>query len=189
MKRVSRVASATRTRRLWFGPGTVLALLIGGAALLLRFADRPAQAGPRAAGRLESAGFTSTSAIPSPTTPLWKPEAGLLLKRGRELGLTERQKTEIARLDRQWRADKAALDASLRDLSADTSALLERTNAAHGAPLRSIQSGLGDYSRLSREYDARRAAAWFQAVALLSKPQRATVDSWPAAGLPERSAR
>jgi hypothetical protein len=189
MKRASRGANPIRPRRVWFGPGTILALLVGGAALVMRFAGANAPAGVTAGKQLDSAGFTSASAIPSPARPLWKPETGLLLARDNDLNLTGVQKASIARLDRQWNADKAALQASLRDVSADTSALLDGTHSVHGASLHTIQSGLGDYSRMSREYDSRRAGYWFRAVALLSSKQRATVDSWAAAGLPGRSAR
>jgi hypothetical protein len=189
MKRASRGASPARSRRAWLGPGTILALLIGGAALVMRYPGANAPAGAKLTKQLDSAGFASASAIPSPTQPLWKPEAGLLLERGQDLRLTDRQRTRIEQIDRQWRADKAALETSMRDMSSGTSSVLERTDATHGASLHAIQSGLGDYSRMSREYDARRASCWYQALALLSNAQRAAVDSWQTAAPQGRSAR
>ena len=189
MKRASRRAIPARPRRIWFGPGTILALLVGGAALVMRYAGANPPAGVNITKQLDSAGFASASAIPSPTQPLWKPEATLLLERGQALRLTDRQKAHIAQIDRQWRADKAALETSMRDVSSGTSVLLDRTDAGHGASLHAIQSGLGDYSRMSREYDARRAARWYHALALLTNAQRATVDSWQTAAPHGRSAR
>jgi hypothetical protein len=194
-----RAENQSLRRRLWFGPGTVLALLIGGAALAMQqsqLSNRPqASAAPggriafaaNASGRLQPA--DPTARLPTPARPLWKPEVGLLTKHGIELNLTPKQMTAMGNLDRQWRSDKAALEASLRDATADTASTLDQTTPNHGTQLRTIQSGLGDYSRTSREYDARRADYWFRAVALLNRSQHTIIDQWARTGGPERSAQ
>src|SRR5512143_4218154 len=80
-------------RRFWFGPGTLLAVVIAAAALAVQGADRSRYTGPGRGNISAMAGSLREPARPGvtsqpPAKPLWKPEVGLLLER-EDLRLTQ----------------------------------------------------------------------------------------------------
>ena len=103
-------------------------------------------------------GLPATSALPSPQTPLFKPEPSLLLSDPR-LKLSAAQWGAIQRIDRAWQRDKARL---VQAMSVFTP---QRGRADQ------ISAGLADYSELSRSYDSARAHYWAQAAKTLTVAQ------------------
>ncbi len=99
-----------------------------------------------------------TSSLPSPQKPLWKPEPVLLLTRA-DLELTASQRTAIEKISKEWEVEKRhMLDA------------MQGTEPTQGR-LDQIQSQLGDYSRLSEQYNIARSARWSEAAQLLTPRQ------------------
>lgn len=170
---------------MWFGPGTVLALLALGTLLVLGNLNHQRDGAAGAGrivyeadrdGRLRPVDVPRDPNAPSPTRPLWKPEVHLLLERDREIALSGAQRKQIALLDEGWRRDKAGLDASMRDAATPATTAMDHPASERGASLQIIQRGMADYSELSREYDARRTDYWLRATSLLSKPQRDRIE-------------
>ena len=172
-------------RHRWFGPGTLFALLIGAAVLATQAWN--GQSGLAAgAGRIDymaeshgqirsaAAPAPSVSSIPVPTGPLWKPEVGWLLRQ--DLHLTSSQKQEILSLDRGWRTEKAGLDRELQDATAGASRVVAQRQSEHAVSWALLKTGLGEYSEISRQFDARRADYWHRGLSVLNKAQRASVD-------------
>ena len=96
--------------------------------------------------------------LPSPQKPLWKPEPTLLLKRA-DLGLSADQLTSIKAISHEWETEKRQL------LTA-----MQGTSPARGR-VDQIQSQLGDYSRLSQQYNVARSARWSEVAQLLTPRQ------------------
>jgi hypothetical protein len=177
-------------RRMWFGPGTVLALLIAATVIgsgRLNGQARAIQDAGRVVyeadshGRMQRVSAPSEAPAPSPVKPLWKPEVGPLLRGSRDLGLTTEQQKRLTKLNDAWLIEKASLEAALNDISRQVTGAAP-SDGTHGMSLRAIQAGMGDYSGLSRDYDGRRAFYWMKAVEALSAKQRVQVDKWAAAG-------
>lgn len=177
--------SGGRPRLFRFGPGTIIALLIAAAALIVRASGTQANTSANAGrityqadsqGHLQPVDAGRGTPIAAPVRPLWKPEVSLLLLDGYGLYLSSAQKTSIHKLDDAWRRDKADLEASMRNASTGAAVMMEHPTNDRGAPLQLIQRGLSDYSAISREYDTRRADYWLRGYGLLNKEQRAKVD-------------
>ena len=98
---------------------------------------------------------------------LWKPEPGLLLDNRAKLALSEEQVVRVQRAADTWAVEKAGLELRLkRETAFLTSEPGKRTSVG------ALQTGLGSYSELSREYGRQREHAWSSAVAILTKRQR-----------------
>lgn len=95
---------------------------------------------------------------------LWKPQPDDLLPHATALGLSPTQQAGIRRIGSNWQRRKAVFESEMQGQSppADTRV----------TSVESIRSGLGEYSRLSREYDEARRQAWQESMALLSKRQQ-----------------
>lgn len=110
------------------------------------FTNPPASSAPR------------NSSLPAPQKPLWKPEPALLLAH-EGLGLTVSQRDSIEKVSRAWQAEKQHLLAAMRG-TAPTQGRVDQ-----------IQSQLGDYSRLSQQYNVARSARWSEAAQYLTPRQ------------------
>jgi hypothetical protein len=185
MRQTKNIAEAAAARRPWWrpGPATLFALVVGAGIVWWQMPRPSESATGRLAYEADASGHLRRVDSPAlfpgsqPAAPaLWKPEVPLLLARGQELRLTASQGEAIHRLEADWRAEKADWQRRLGDASGKADALLQRPTPEHGASLTAVRSGLEDYSRLSEEYDRRRAGYWMQATALLTSTQRQQLD-------------
>jgi hypothetical protein len=168
----------TSAKRRWFllGPGTILALVVGVAIVATnRLANRP-PADPNAGrivyeadaqGRMRR--VTTPSTVRRPLPRPWKPEVSLLLERASVLKLDAGQIKELTALNSAWLREKAAL---LHEIERAASGARPQGSASASQ----ITAGLGDYSRLSQQYNERRANYWRRAVAKLTGEQVQTFD-------------
>ena len=185
MRHTKNIPRAAAAKRPWWrpGPATLFALVVG-AGIVWWQMPRPSEAAPgRLAYEADAGGHLRQvdspalfQALKAPPLPLWKPEVPFLLARGQELRLTASQGEAFHRLEADWRAEKADWQRRLGDASGKADALLQRPISEHGASMTAVRSGLEDYSRLSEEYDRRRAGYWIQATALLTSTQRQQID-------------
>ena len=116
-------------------------------------------------GRLVESERTESGVQPTPIQPLVKPEPAKLLSLA-SLELNGDQRARIQTISTQWLAAKASLEAAMEK----SVAAVDR-NAT--ASVSSLKSDLGAYSQLSREFAARRDAAWQEALGVLTPAQRA----------------
>jgi len=136
-------------RRRLLGPGFLVAIVVA-----IAIAGQGNGAGPK------------LSAIKSPPPPpLWKPEPELLLLNP-NLRLDKAQRTAIELIDRRWRAERQDLRTAMEPFQ----------QAPSSTAVANIQRSLEDYSQLSRAYDARRATAWSEGLAVLSPEQRKAAE-------------
>ena len=166
MKR--KIPTNTSRRPRLIGPATLLALLLGVAILIVgRMSNAPAQhAGvvfeADAQGHMQR--IASASALPSPKPKLWKPEVNQLVEKSVALRLTPEQTANLNHIDARWMAEKVDLEGQL------SRAVTQAKPQVKGS-VEQMTANLGDYSRLSRRYEERRAAFWSQVLATLSEPQ------------------
>lgn len=102
------------------------------------------------------------SNIPAPTEPLSKPEPGHLLSQD-GLHLTEAQRSQIAKIDAEWQAERTRLVGAM-----------QKVEPKRG-DLDDVTAGLADYSELSRSFNAARSVHYQRAERVLSESQRAKV--------------
>lgn len=136
-------------RRRLLGPGFLVALVIA-----VAIAAQGNGAGPKL-----------SAAKSPPPPPLWKPEPERLLSNP-SIQLSTKQRAAIELIDRRWRAER-------RDMH---SAMEPFQQAPNSTAVAKIQRSLEDYSQLSRAYDARRASAWAECLAVLSAEQRRAAE-------------
>lgn len=174
----------TRPGRIWFGPGTILALSICGGALLLSSlktgGNTLLDAGRIAfesdgQGHMKRVATGGIVASRSPLPPLMKPEPGLLQEHVRDLALTDSQQRSILAADSGWRTEKSRIVAALRDASTNEFEVIDQRSREHAVSLNLLKHGLGEYSSLSRQYDSIRAEYWLRATSVLNGTQRAKV--------------
>jgi hypothetical protein len=134
------------------GLGTLVILGAVGAVVVIGMAS-PAPAPPK-------------SRLPNPSRPLFKPEPGLLLS-DRRLDLTAAQRQRVEGIANAWRERRAQLEAQI--------ATYRPTQGTKQA----IESQLGGYSDLSREYDLTRDALWKEALSVLTEAQKKHVKEKP----------
>ena len=158
----------TSPRRRLVGPATLVALLLGVAILIVgRMSSAPAHQNgvifqADAQGRMQR--VASAAVPPSPRRKLWKPEVKQLMEEGPTLSLTPEQTANLTRLNALWGAEKT-------DLEGQLNRAVTQAKPQEKGSVEQVTANLGDYSRLSRRYDERRAAYWSQALATLSEPQ------------------
>ena len=159
----------TEPKKNWFrvGRGTQLMMLCIAIFGVYSFASRPPtpntsylEAGPT--GRLVPAAgpLRPLKSLP----PLWKPEPQLILDAKDTLRLTVVQATSVGEISARWNARK-------RELEAAMARFVPRVSGGHKQEA-AIASSLGDYSQLSRTYDAERNASWADALSKLTLDQR-----------------
>lgn len=102
------------------------------------------------------------SNIPAPTEPLVKPEPGQLLSQV-DLGLTEAQRSAIAKIDAEWQAERTRLVGAMQGVEPKRGDIDE------------VAGGLADYSELSRSFNAARSVHYQRAQRVLTESQRAKV--------------
>jgi len=116
-------------------------------------------------GRLVESFRSEAGGQPAPIKPLVKPEPARLLSLA-SLELTGAQRARIQMISTRWLAAKASLEAAMEK----SIAAVDRDSTAS---VSSLKSDLGAYSQLSREFAARRDAAWQEALEVLRPAQRA----------------
>ena len=104
--------------------------------------------------------------------PLWKPEPQILLSHSKNLKLTERQHKELEVIANEWLKEKAGLESQIADAASKVE-VQERTKIS----LAAINVNLSGYSELSRTYNEVRNKYWTFATTILSKYQRALLES------------
>ncbi|HET6385870.1 MAG TPA: hypothetical protein VFJ58_20965 [Armatimonadota bacterium] len=178
----TRTKKELNPRRLWFGPGALLAL--GGAVALVASGWLASPQPGVNAGRLVyeadahgqmrrvDPSLPRTASAPKPLPPLWKPEPAWLLKQSTRLGLTAPQMKKMSALQTSWQQVKRGLQHDMAEIAART---LHPEKGNSRIPLAAVQQGMAGYSELSREYDAQRSGAWVQGLSLLSGGQRRMV--------------
>ncbi|MCW3054035.1 MAG: hypothetical protein JWN14_3205 [Chthonomonadales bacterium] len=184
MKRVENVPKSAATKRPWWriGPGTVVALMVGAAVLGWQISWHQDSDRGRivyeadASGHLHQVAAPSVQTTPRIPPPLWKPEVPLLLERGQKLHLSAVQRTDLQKIEAMWSREKADWQQRMKEATEDADALLQRSGAERGNSFTIVRSSLENYSRLSEEYDQRRAEYWIQAVGLLTNNQRQQLD-------------
>lgn len=163
--------------------GTIIALVAAvGIVASGRLSDRPtadAIAGrivyeADALGRMRQVESPAVAPIAPPK--LWKPEVGLLLQHASELRLNSRQKQKLDALNTAWQQEKTALEEAMRRAVSEADGKRKEAEAYHSASARQITESLGDYSRLSHQYNDRRASYWSQALATLKPEQRVVLE-------------
>jgi predicted transcriptional regulator len=160
-------------RRRLFGPGTI-AMIVGLLGFgLYSFLSRPGEIErvyyeADAAGKLRQ--VERPSHIRSSPPPLWKPEPAALLEHQRELRLASDQIRRIESIESAWVAKKEDLEARIK-----REVEFLGTESRKPASVAAVNSQLGDYSALSREYARLRKEAWDSALALLSRAQRSAL--------------
>lgn len=169
-------------RRGWrIEPRTAIALIVGFAVVYSQV-TRPSDMN---AGRIvyeaDTNGQMQRVATPSVSKqalpPLWKPEVHLLVEHQGELNLTAEQWKILQQLDVEWTREKTHWQRQLGLATTETDTLLKHTTPERSASLSMVSNNLKDYSRLSQEYNQRRAAYWGQASGLLTNSQRGQLDS------------
>lgn len=115
-------------------------------------------------GRLVESERSESGVRPAPIQPLVKPEPAKLLSLA-SLELNGDQRARIETISTQWLAVKASLVAAMEK----SIAAVDRDATAS---VSSLKSDLGAYSQLSREFAARRDAAWQEALGVLTPAQR-----------------
>ncbi len=180
MKTVKKDTQTGRWRR-WFllGPGSIIALIVGvGIAVAGRLADKPGP-DPNAGHIVFEAGKDGRlQRVDSPSVPripirrLWKPGPDLLIEHGSALKLSNVQRSQIGKLNAQWRTEKTALELDLCTAAQNASARVQADETGDAASQSQIVSGLAAYSQLSRSYEESRVDFWRRAAALLSAEQR-----------------
>lgn len=169
-------------KRPWFriGPGFILALVI--AAAIIAWGQLPNKT-PYAPGagslvwEADAQGHLRRVSAPTavkqaPLPPLWKPEVSLLLERASELHLSGAQRSRLTTLNTAWQREKTEMEAVLNRSSVEAHTVLEHATPERPASATQIMNNLSDYSTLSAEYDARRAAFWVQGCAVLTAEQK-----------------
>ncbi len=101
--------------------------------------------------------------MPGPVRPLWKPEPGLLLTQA-GLSLTAVQIEKIRAIDSAWQRERDQLGRAMDGFSPSRGRVDQ------------VQAQLGDYSKLSRNYDAARTLHWEAAIRVLDSNQRRLVS-------------
>ncbi len=177
----------SKLRRRLLGPGTVVALIVAvGIWVFGLNGDRPAvdaNLGQTrySADHLESArGSMHASAVPgapiAKPPPLWKPEVDLILQHGSQLQLSDRQKQRIEALHSSWTLEKTSLEEAMRSAVSSAGGTQKVAQRYHSASASQITGSLGDYSRLSQQYNEQRAACWLQALAALTTEQKTVLE-------------
>lgn len=174
---------STPKRPSLLGPGTVLALVAAiGIVAYGWLSDRPTPAPNAGLTMYESdaGGKMRRGDAPSiaPSTPpkLRKPEVGWLLQHTSELRLDKRQKQKIETLNTIWQQEKTALEEAMRRAVSEADGKRKEAEVYHSASASQITDSLGDYSRLSHQYNDRRASYWSQALATLTPEQNSTLE-------------
>jgi len=185
MRQIKDIPKPAAAKRPWWrpGPGAIVALVVAAAIVAWQISRPPGPDAGRityeadANGRLRRVDRPSLrNAARTAPPPFWKPEAHLLLERDRELRLTATQRAALRKLDAKWKLEKARLQQRLAENTREANTLLQRAAPEHGASLTAVRTGLEDYSRLSEEYDGRRAGFWMRARGLLTSLQRQQFD-------------
>lgn len=181
-------------RWILLGPGTVMAMvaalyLIGSGWLSSR--RQNADTSSRVVYQADTLGHLKKVEAPfehavAPGSPrrLYKPEVGSLLDQTQDLHLQPSQQRRITALAVLWSRDKADLAKAMQGATSGVVGNLENAHPGRGAAVALVQHDLGDYSALSRQYDARRADYWLRGLAILTPKQRerAETSSQPAQG-------
>ena len=178
----SEAATKSKRPRL-LGPGTLVALA---AAIGILAYERPGGQTPpdSGAGRIvyEADAHGKMRKVSAATTPaeipppLSKPEVGLLLQNSANLRLDTSHKQHIEALEVNWQREKSGIEASLRRALSDAEGRRTGAQAYHSASASRITESLSDYSRLSHQYNERRAFYWRQALAVLTTRQKSLLE-------------
>lgn len=177
------IASGKKRRWYRLGPVTILALI---AAVGILFAGRFAKSplpDPNV-GRIvfeaDAKGHLRRLDAPSgllhTALPLWKPVPGFLLEHAQELNLNSRQRKEIERMNSAWLSEKALLEQRISYAASDANTHLHISDSSQNVSALKVTDSLKDYSRLSREYDERRADSWRRSLALLTTKQQESLN-------------
>lgn len=102
------------------------------------------------------------SNIPAPTEPLSKPEPSQLLSQA-GLNLTAAQRSEIAKIDAEWKAERSRLVSAMQAVEPKQGDIDE------------VATGLANYSELSRTFNAARSVHYQRAQRVLTETQRTKV--------------
>ena len=177
----------TKPRRRLLGPGTVVALIVAlGIWVFGRTGDRPvvdpgigqtryeADNPEGARVRMRASAAPGTPSVKPP--PLWKPEVGLIMQYGSKLQLNGHQKQRIEALHSAWTLEKAGLEEAMRSAVSAAGGTQKVAQRYHSASASQITGSLGDYSRLSHQYNEQRAAYWQQALSALTAEQKSVLE-------------
>lgn len=172
------ISHGKKRRWLRLGPATVLALLAAvGIALTGRF-TKPPGADPNAGrvifeadakGRLHRVGAPSGERTLPPK--LWKPSPVFLLEHAPALKLNTRQHTAIEAQNSAWALEKTRLEQEI-SFAAGASTRVKSALPGQNVSISQVTDDLKDYSRLSRQYDERRADYWRQSLSVLTAEQQ-----------------
>lgn len=159
-------------RRAFFGPGTIAMVvgLIAFGAYRLLTQPVPVQRSTfeaDAQGRLQRVDRPATA---SNSPVLHKPEPADLLGRA-GLGLNAAQRVRIEAISRNWAEHEQDLKARMVRATA-----FLRASGQDRRSLAVLQSDMGGYAELSREYATRRERAWQEAMNVLLPKQRAKLS-------------
>jgi hypothetical protein len=81
------------------------------------------------------------------------------------------QQIQIGALQADWLQVKASLEREMGGVTDQAAAAAGSAEPGRAVPLAMLRQGMVAYSELSREYDARRAGYWTQALSVLTVEQ------------------
>jgi hypothetical protein len=168
-------------RRLFFGPGSVIAIIAAYFIISRGWLGLPKNQNYMVTGKgayvVDSRDIvhpvnSSASSMSAPTIPLFKPEPESIINHALKLNLSKMQSIQIQRICAAWQEDKSSLE---REMAVPLSAMDSSSDTISGknsASMPVIQQHLSDYSELSRLYDIRRQMYWDRAYSELSSLQK-----------------
>jgi hypothetical protein len=97
---------------------------------------------------------------------------GFLLAHAQALKLDARQRMQIEAQNAAWMLEKTRLEKEISRAASGATARLQGATAGGTVSTSQVTDNLKDYSRLSRQYDERRADYWRQSLTLLTTEQQ-----------------